>query len=209
MVEGSGPNERVASAETDEELMRRYRDLGDQDAFDQLVHRYERELYRYLFRYVHDAQLAEEVFQSTFFRLHQSREQFQEGRLLRPWLYSIATHQAIDALRKAGRQPRTTTNRSQAADEDEPGTAGSLLDMVESARPSPAAEAENAERSAWMRDAVNNLPEHLRSVVLLVYFQGLKYSEAAEILGIAPGTVKSRLNAALSKLNAKWKQWAA
>jgi RNA polymerase sigma-70 factor, ECF subfamily len=208
MAKSSGPDQRAASTDTDEELMRRYRDLNDQDAFDQLVHRYERELYRYLYRYVHDAQLAEEVFQSTFFRLHQSREQFQEGRLLRPWLYSIATHQAIDALRKAGRQPHTTTDRRQAEEEDAAGT-GSLMDLIEAAGPSPAAEAENAERRAWMRDAVDQLPEHLRSVVLLVYFQGLKYSEAAEVLGISPGTVKSRLNAALSKLNAKWKQWAA
>ena len=207
MVAASGSEPRTASAASDEELMLRYRDLGDQEAYDELVHRYERELYSYLYRYLGDAGLAEEVFQTTFFRLHESRRLFQEGKRLRPWLYTIATHQAIDALRKAGRQPWASLDRSQAPDEG--GDDGSLLDLLEAETPTPPVQAENAEYRAWMREAVNRLPEHLRSVVLLVYFQGLKYSEAAEILGIRPGTVKSRLNAAIAKLNAACKRWEA
>jgi len=207
MVEASDRDPSTASATSDEELMLRYRDLRDQDAFDELVHRYERELYSYLHRYLGDAELAEEVFQSTFFRLHQSRKLFQEGKRLRPWLYSIGTHQAIDALRKAARQPIASLDRAQSPANEADGDDGSLLDLLEAEIPAPPVQAENAERRAWMREAVNNLPEHLRSVVLLVYFQGLKYSEAAEILGIPSGTVKSRLNSAIAKLNAAWKRW--
>jgi len=187
--------------------MLRYRDRSDQDAFDQLVHRYERELYSYLYRYLGDAGLAEEVFQSTFLRLHQSRRLYQDGKRLRPWLYSIATHQAIDVLRKLGRQPKVSLDRAESAGERPDGGEGSLLDLLEAETPTPLVEAENAEHRAWMREAVSRLPEHLRSVVLLVYFQGLKYNDAAEILQIAPGTVKSRLNAAVAKLNAEWKRW--
>jgi len=209
MVENSGRDQRAASGATDEELMLRYRNQADSDAFDELVHRYERELYSYLYRYLGDAGLAEEVFQATFLRLHQSRKLYQEGKRLRPWLYSIATHQAIDALRKAGRQPKTSLDRSLWPDQSPDGGKGSLLDLLEAETPTPLVQAENAEHRAWMREAVNRLPEHLRSVVLLVYFQGLKYNEAAEILQIAPGTVKSRLHAAVAKLNAEWKQWQA
>jgi RNA polymerase sigma-70 factor (ECF subfamily) len=54
--------------------------------------------------------------------------------------------------------------------------------------------------------AVNQLPELLRQAVLLVYFQGLKYQDAADILGIPVGTVKSRLHAALTKLTVEWSE---
>ena len=55
-----------------------------------------------------------------------------------------------------------------------------------------------------MRGAVDDLPETLRAALVLVYHQGLKYREAAEVLGIPVGTVKSRLHAALVKLNRAW-----
>jgi RNA polymerase sigma-70 factor (ECF subfamily) len=63
---------------------------------------------------------------------------------------------------------------------------------------------EREERQEWIRRAVENLPDQLRSALVLVYYQGLKYREAAEILGIPVGTVKSRLHAAIIKLNEAW-----
>jgi RNA polymerase sigma-70 factor (ECF subfamily) len=59
----------------------------------------------------------------------------------------------------------------------------------------------SAERARYVRRAVDRLPAVLRQAVLLVYFQGLKYREAAEVLGVPVGTVKSRLHAAIAKLN--------
>src|SRR5439155_27373982 len=87
---------------SDEELVDHYR-AGVGRAFTELVHRYERELYNYLRRYLGDATLAEDVFQNTFLQFHLKLDLYEKGRLVRPWLYTIATHQAIDALRKAGR----------------------------------------------------------------------------------------------------------
>src|SRR3954462_4876807 len=89
---------------SDEDLLTRYRDEGRTADFDALVHRYERELYRYLVRYLGDQALAEDVFQNTFLQVHLKRGLYENGRPVRPWLYAIATHQAVDALRKAGRQ---------------------------------------------------------------------------------------------------------
>ena len=66
----------------------------------------------------------------------------------------------------------------------------------------PAVEAESAEQHEAFRRAVDALPGLCREVVMLVYFQGLKYREAAEILGVPVGTVKSRLHAAVEKLTA-------
>jgi RNA polymerase sigma-70 factor (ECF subfamily) len=187
----------------DEELLQRFRQRGDLEAFDQLVHRYEGELYRYLRRYVGDSQLAEDLFQATFLKVYQQSHQFHAGRRVRPWLYSIATHQAIDWLRKMGRRPAVSLD--QPGDAGEQSDDGTLLDLLEAETPTPEIQAETKERAERVRRTVNELPENLRIVAVLVFFQGLKYSEVAEVLGIPTGTVKSRVHSALVKLNTAWR----
>ena len=80
----------------------------------------------------------------------------------------------------------------------------SLMELLEGSEPTPAAELETAERREWVRGAVGELPDSLKSAVTLVYYQGLKYREAAEVLAIPVGTIKSRLHSALLKLNEAW-----
>jgi RNA polymerase sigma-70 factor (ECF subfamily) len=182
---------------SDEELLTRYRDLGKTEDFDVLVHRYEHELYRYLVRYLGDKSLAEDVFQNTFLQIHLKRGLYEEGRPVRPWLYSIATHQAVDALRKAGRHPTVSLDqRVGSVDPD----AGRLVDLLVSDESGPLAELQGQERLDWVRESVSRLPEPLRQTLILAYHQDLKYREIAEILKIPVGTVKSRLHAALAKL---------
>lgn len=185
-----------AAALNDEELFLLYRDRNERDAFDALVHRYEGELYGYLRRYLGNGSLAEDIFQATFAQLHRNRKQFLSGRRFRPWLYGIATHLAIDALRKAGREQTVSIDRDTESSRGAP-LAQSLPARVRT----PIAEMEERELQAAIHRAVAELPEHLRAVVVLVFFQGLKYVEAAEILGIPMGTLKSRLDAALSRLD--------
>jgi RNA polymerase sigma-70 factor (ECF subfamily) len=186
---------------TDEELLRRFRG-GQAEAFGLLVRRYQQELYGYLRRYLNDAALAEDVFQNTFLQLYQKADQYQADRPVRPWLYTIATHQAIDALRRAGRRP--TVSLDQLREVDPKGESQSLLDVMEAAGGDPFEHLEEAERRDRVRQSLAELPEHLRSTVILAYYQGLKYREIAEILGIPVGTVKSRLHVALGKLQASW-----
>ena len=85
---------------TDEELFLRFRDTGDRSVFETLVHRYERELFSYLRRYLGDSELAADTFQGTFLQIFLKRDQFEAGRKFRPWLYAVATNQAIDAQRR-------------------------------------------------------------------------------------------------------------
>src|ERR1700710_2737239 len=99
----------------DEVLLGRYREQGRPEDFDELVHRYENELYRYLARYLGDPSLAEDVFQNTFLQVHLKRGLYEEGRPVRPWLYSIATHQAVDTLRKVGRHPTVSLDQRSGA----------------------------------------------------------------------------------------------
>lgn len=95
---------------TDEQVLIRYRNSGDERLFSNLVGRYERELYSYLRRYLGNAEHAEDAFQATFLQLHLKCDQFQEGRRLRPWLYMIATNKAIDLQRRNKRHQILSLN---------------------------------------------------------------------------------------------------
>ena len=180
---------------TDEELLLEYRQTGDETFFAELVRRYEKPLYSYLCRYLRDRQLAEDVFQASFLKLHLKCDDFTEGRKLRPWLYRIATNQAIDTIR-TGRRHRLRSLDAPVCDAGHP----AVIDTFDSGETSPSQHLEKQERSAWVRRAVAFLPEHLKCVVQLIYFQGVSYQDAAGALGIPIGTVKSRMHAALVKL---------
>ena len=179
--------------------MNRYREEARADIFAELVHRYERELYRYLARYLADPTLAEDVFQNTFLQVHLKRGLFEEGRPFRPWLYAVATHQAVDALRKVGRHPTVSLDQRVGGGGRE-SDAGNLIDLLVSENAGPLAELQDAERQQWVRESIARLPDTLRQTLILAYHQDLKYREIAEILKIPVGTVKSRLHAALEKL---------
>jgi len=185
---------------TDEELLLGYRAEGDREAFSELVHRYERELYGYLRCYLGDDQMAEDVFQQTFLQVHLKCDRFEPGRKVRPWLYTVATNKAIDAQRRRRRQRMASLDRRVGGNDGDSADAG-LIDLLGDDGLDPAEQFDHDERRRTVRRAVEDLPEAVRQVVLLVYFQGLKYREAADVLEIPVGTVKSRLHAAIAKLN--------
>lgn len=191
------------STESDEALLLEYRTSGKSEAYEGLVHRYEREMYSYLRRFLGNSEMAEDAFQGTFLQVHLKCSLFQEGRRFRPWLYGIATNQAIDLQRKNKRHRILSLDNSWNSDADDLGT---LVDLLVDKGPSPVDKLETGERRDWIRECVASLPETLRSVVTLVYYQGMKYREAAEALELPVGTVKSRLHSALLKLNEAWHQ---
>lgn len=192
------------SAASDEDLIAAYKGSGERQAFDTLVHRYERELYSYLRRYLGDATLAEDAFQTTFLQVHLKCDQFEEGRKFRPWLYTIATNQAIDTQRRNKRHKLVSLDRRHGhSGGDE---VGALLDLLVDKESGPSGEAETTERANWIRQAVSELPDTLKAAVTLIYYQGLRYREAADVLGIPVGTVKSRLHTAVLKLNEAWRR---
>ena len=186
---------------TDEELLIRYRETADRDIFAQLVERFERELYTYLRRYLGSAEAAEDVFQATFLQVHLKAERFDAGRKFRPWLYTIATNQAIDYQRRNKRHRMVSLDRSGA---DDPEDVGKLLDLLVSSEVDPGERLHEVERAEWVQQALDGLSDQMRCVIDLVYYQGLKYREAADVLEIPVGTVKSRIHAAILKLNQSW-----
>jgi RNA polymerase sigma-70 factor (ECF subfamily) len=201
---GAGARFVPLAEQSDEQLLLRYRDAHDRRAFEELVHRYEKELYSYLRRYVGDPTLAEDVFQAAFLQVHLKCDQFEADKKFRPWLYTIATNQAIDAQRRNKRHRMASLDRQGTGDGEQ--EVGALVDLLINKSAAPSLEMETAERRDWVRQAVAGLPESLRSAVALIYYQGLKYREAAEVLGIPVGTVKSRLHAAVLRLNEAWQR---
>ncbi len=189
---------------SDEELLKLFR-AGNASAFDALVHRYEGELFGYLNRYLRNRELAEDTFQTTFMTVYQKAETFEEGKRFKPWLYAIATNQAIDASRK--RKRRQTISLENEWDSGESSAkAGSLRDVLESNNEKPDSSAMMDEKKVQVRKAIDTLPENLRQVLLLAYFHEFKYQEISEVLEIPLGTVKSRLHAALEKFQQSWER---
>jgi len=187
---------------SDEQLLHEYRSTESATVFAELVSRYERELYNYLKRFLADAAMAEDVFQTTFLQVHLKSDLFEQGRKFRPWLYTIATNQAIDAQRRNRRHRRLSLDQAHSAE----GDSGSLMEVIATRESDPYQAAESREWAEWVREAVTTLPDPLQSAVRLVYFRGMKYREAAKVLSVPVGTVKSRLHSAIRRLGQSWRE---
>lgn len=185
---------------SDEELVARYQKTRESADFEQLVRRYERELYTFLRRFLGNAQHAEDVFQGAFLSVHLRIDQFEPGKRFRPWLYAIASNKAIDFLRRNKRhQVASLDQGSSVGDSDE-----TMVQRLSSQEVGPEERAMLNETSSRMREAVRQLSPSTQQLIQLAFYQGLKYADIAEILEIPVGTVKSRVFTAMRKLNEIW-----
>jgi RNA polymerase sigma-70 factor (ECF subfamily) len=185
---------------TDEQLVAAYR-AGQVEAFEALVERYRREMFHFLLRFVSSRAAADDVFQETFLQIHNSIDTFDPSRRLKPWLFTIGANKARDYLRRNKRRKAMPLS----ATVDDQGEGPAFVDLMEADLPLPDDRVEAAELAGRVREAVDQLPDHLREVLLLAYFKQLPYKEIAEALGIPLGTVKSRLHAAVGTFAQLWK----
>ena len=197
LVRQPRPNLEMMPDDSDEALLARFV-AGEAAAYGDLLRRFQREIYAYLRRYLGQDALADDVFQNTFLQVYQKAGQFDSSRKVRPWLYAIATHQAIDMLRRVNRRSAVSLEQMASSEDSEN---QNWSDMLSSDEPEPSTGLELAEQKERVKEALETLPEHLRMTVILAYYQGLKYKDIADIMEIPVGTVKSRLHAAMSKLH--------
>lgn len=186
-------NKESQAQQTDEELMLAFLD-GDQHAYEELYLRYRRQMFCFLRQRLGDAEAAEDVFQATFIQVLRKADTFERGRQVRPWLYTIATRQAIDYERRNRRHCGLVRLQNSTIAES-----GESLDgdaILEDRGPLPDAEAIVGEDRGRIRAAVEALPKQYRQVIQAVALEGQKYRNAAASLGLPIGTVKSRLNQA-------------
>lgn len=183
---------------TDEELLIEYRVFANRRCFDELYRRHQADLTRYLFRRVGNREVAEDAVQATFMRVLQKHGQFDAEKKFRPWLYRIAHNQAIDLKRRSKRHDEAARLDASSVEGD---SSSSWSETLPSREPDPSSTTENAETAQNVRNAIAQLPEGLRQILDLIYFQGMRYYEAAENLQLPTATLKSRLNSALRQLN--------
>jgi RNA polymerase sigma-70 factor (ECF subfamily) len=186
---------------TDGELLDRYAD-GEEAAFREIVNRYKNGLYAFLRLFLNRHELVEDVFQETFLQLFASRESFDRNRPLRPWLFTIAANKAKDALRKWQRTnaiPIGTMGDSEDLSFDD------VLNTVTSDGTMPYEKLQKNETAFRVREVIADMPENLREILILAYFNKFSYKQMSEILSIPIGTVKSRLHTAVGRFAKEWK----
>lgn len=176
---------------------------GQTDAFDELVVRYRDGLFRFLLRFVGNRAAADDLFQETFLQVHQSASTFDTAKRFKPWIFTIAANKARDHLRRSKRRSTVPLSAPVRGAADDSG--GTFVDLLKDPLPMPDDRAQVRETADLVRAVVEALPDHLREVLLLAYFEQFAYKEIAEMLGIPLGTVKSRLHAAVGAFATRWK----
>jgi RNA polymerase sigma-70 factor (ECF subfamily) len=186
---------------TDAELLEHYMD-GDEAAFQEIVARYKNSLYAFLKQFLNRTDLVEDVFQETFLQLFTSRASFDSSRPLRPWLFTIAANKAKDALRKS---QRTSAVPIGAISEAQDMSFDEMLNSLGADNVVPQDELERNETATQVNDVIAGMPENLREILILAYFNKFSYKQMANVLSIPIGTVKSRLHTAVARFAKDWK----
>jgi RNA polymerase sigma-70 factor, ECF subfamily len=193
--EDEGPREAAGAAypvsEEDREVVRRVQ-AGDTEAFEVLVEKYKRKAFRLAYGVLRDQEEALDVAQEAFVKAFRSLPKFKGESAFYTWLFRITMNVALDRKRQ-----RTSRAKSLGTD-DVPPEEWERTAVATDA--SPDDEAASAERRARIGRALETLPEHHRSIIILSDIEGLSYREIAEVLAIPMGTVMSRLHNARKRL---------
>ncbi len=162
---------------------------GDQAAFEEIVHRYERRLTKALYHLVGDIEVARDIAQESFLRFYQALHRFDASRRVGPWLFRIAVNLATD-WRRRGRHLSTRARAQQRG--------------VEPTSQVGYPEADDRALAEEVRHVLNQLPEPYRLVLVLRELEGLPNSEIAAITGRKEATIRWRLAQARQMFKELW-----
>ena len=180
---------------SDEQLMSLFQG-GDENAYIELVNRYKDKLINFIFNYLGDLESSEDVVQETMIKLYQKKHYYKEIAKFSTWLYTIAKNLANTELRK--RKQRKTTLLSQFSKDDK-------TYELPSNDPEPGQEIQTNIVNKIIRNAVDQLSEKFKIVIVLRDIQGLSYEDISEVINVPIGTVKSRINRARLQLQVELK----
>lgn len=170
---------------------------GDLAAFDQLVLRYEKLVYNFAYRLTGNYDAASDVAQDAFLRAFNAIRSFRGDAAFSTWLFRITTNVFLDEKKKARSRP--TQSLDEYIELEESSVGRQIVDPSET----PEEIVAGKERSAVIANAIANLPDYQRAMVLLYHVHQKSYEEIAEMMNLPIGTVKSRLNRARLALKDK------
>ena len=180
---------------SDEDLIKRFQD-GDEQAYVELVNRFRDRLMNFVYRFTSDSEQSEDIVQETLIKLYTHKHYYKKIAKFSTWLYTIAANYAKTELRK--KKNRKITNLSQMSsdekDYDLPSVQPDADQLIES---------EYLEKR--IQSAINTLPLHFKTVIVLRDVQELSYDEISNIVEVPLGTVKSRINRARLQLQKELK----
>ena len=180
---------------SDEDLIKRFQD-GDEQAYVELVNRYRDRLMNFVYRFTSDSEQSEDIVQETLIKLYTHKHYYKKIAKFSTWIYTIAANYAKTELRK--KKNRKITNLSQMSsdekDYDLPSVQPDTDQLIES---------EYLEKR--IQSAINTLPLHFKTVIVLRDIQELSYDEISNIVEVPLGTVKSRTNRARLQLQKELK----
>ncbi len=174
---------------------------GQTDAFAELVRRYQDRIYNLIFRMCRRAEIAEELAQETFLKAFANLGRFEGTSRFYTWLFRIAKNLTLSYLRRGGSVKFVPFTRTED-DDPAPGDAQTAT-LANQRDPGPVQQAMSNEIHQRIEDALAELDEEHRVMVLLRDMENMSYEEIAEILELPPGTVKSRLHRARTELRVK------
>jgi len=202
MVSGASSLARAGNArgivieDPDADLVKRWQ-AGDEAAFAELIKRHEARVFRLLYRMMGSREDAEDLTQETFLSLHRHGHRFRAEARFSTFVYRVAANAALNRRRSLGRgraRIEKLKHRQLAGD-----------DLPSSPR-DPEDSTLGVELTEHVKSALAELSPSLRMPVVLYDIEGLAYGEIAKILGIAEGTVKSRIHRARAALREHLKQ---
>ena len=164
---------------------------ADPEAFATIVHRWQGPIRNLCLRMTADTHRAEDLTQETFSRLFARRREWQPTARLSTYLWRIAINLCHDENRRRTRHGEVPL---------ETGDDGEHLAHITVFHPTPHDELEAEERADQVRAALQRVTEPFRTVLVLRHYEGLKFREIADVLGVPEGTVKSRMVEGLSQL---------
>jgi len=169
--------------------------LQNSREFEDVVSRYLPALYRRAYRFVGDPHDAEDALQDALLSAYKHLGQFKGNAKMATWLTSIVTNSALTQLRRRPRQPHVSLDEPLDEEQDY-----CVSDRLADTTPSPETECIQSELFEYFMQFVAELSPSLRRVIQLRYLDGFTTDEAAQMLGVAEGTVKAQASRARSKL---------
>ena len=160
---------------------------GDESAFATLVERYLGRVYNICYSFVNNHHDAEDCVQESFLKAYRYLPNFDFRSSFYTWLYRIAANTCIDLQRKRTRQRALSLDDTMKTNE------GELQFQLADPSPGPDTEAEKKQFRQMIRQEIDKLPRALRQIIILKDLAELSYQEIGQMLGLAPGTVKSRI----------------